>query len=287
MLNLKKAEESVLNLKKEYNIESQQAEIALADDGSGSMDQLYRRGSYKGEPQKSAMQRLHDRVLPIGMGFSTSKEVNVWSFGSNVQRISTPLTEDNLNGYVDKYLGANMGGTNYAPVINDIARWYRDKYNYTKETRTIALGNAPVRRSWITRFFDWLRGYTPPVNKIVEKTFTIDVADEPADGPLLVLFCTDGINDDQYQTIRALQDCAGLPIFWQFIMITENGGDPANLEELDEMDGRYIDNANLMKVSLDELNTISDDEVNRRFMKEFVNIYLPLAKSDKYRLIKA
>lgn len=279
MLNLNKAAQAVLNLTKDQGIEGQEAEIEAVFDGSLSMEDLYRPTSYKREPGKSSMQRAIERVLPVGMVFSTSKSVRVWSFGTTAREIPYKLDESNIDNYSDKYLSANMGGTNYAPVINAIADSYRRRGNYTKEYRSITVDEALPSTSF------WGQLFGAKKKMRTEKSFKIDVTSTPPAGPLLVFFYTDGDNDDQPQTIKALQDCAGLPIFWQFIGIKENGSDFYHLKELDEMEGRYIDNANFFEVTLDELNSISDDEIYRRILNEFGRKYIPLAKSEPYRLI--
>lgn len=67
-----------------------------------------------------------------------------------------------------------------------------------------------------------------------------------ADLPTLVLFLTDGVPDDPRKAITALTSASTSPIFWQFLSI---GGSPIPfLEKLDDLDGRYIDNADYKPV---------------------------------------
>ena len=55
------------------------------------------------------------------------------------------------------------------------------------------------------------------------------------------------------------------PIFWQFVGIGNSRF--SYLEELDEMQGRFIDNANFFSVN--DLDIISDDELYKRLLSEY------------------
>lgn len=64
--------------------------------------------------------------------------------------------------------------------------------------------------------------------------------------PAYVMFITDGDNFDKKQTTTVITDAARFPIFWQFVGL---GSSSMNyLEQLDDMDGRYVDNADFFKV---------------------------------------
>lgn len=64
--------------------------------------------------------------------------------------------------------------------------------------------------------------------------------------PSYVMFITDGDNSDQDAATSAIIDAAKCPVFWQFI-----GLGLAHfyfLEKLDDLTGRYVDNADFFKV---------------------------------------
>lgn len=71
--------------------------------------------------------------------------------------------------------------------------------------------------------------------------------EEPANLPTYVLFITDGENSDRTEATRVIKDLSKSPIFIQFVGI---GSCPFDyLRTLDEMQGRYVDNANFFAVS--------------------------------------
>ena len=217
-LNLRKDMISSLCLeKKELN--SLTARVAVVMDYSGSMENLYRNGT---------VQSLLDRLLPVAMQFDDNGEMEVWLFDNTYRRIKD-ISLENYYDYINnerllrKY---DMGGTQYAPVINDVVK------KYTKEM--------------------------------------------PSDLPTLVLFITDGDNfdsDKPYAT-KAIREASKYPIFWQFVGIGSSYFD--YLEQLDEMEGRYVDNANFF--SINDLNSISDEELYQRLLGEYPS-WISIAKS--------
>lgn len=206
-LNLRK--ESIQSLcleKKELN--GLIARVCLVMDFSGSMDRLYKNGK---------VQEVIERLLPIAMQFDDNGVMEAWLFSNNYSRIP----DISLNNYYD-YINNNklikkyhMGGTQYAPVIEDVCRKY--------------------------------------------------IKEEPADIPTLVLFITDGDNSDKDYTTEIIKSSSNYPIFWQFVGIGNDRFD--YLEHLDEMDGRFIDNANFF--SVENLDRISDNELYNKLLGEY------------------
>jgi len=92
--------------------------------------------------------------------------------------------------------------------------------------------------------------------------------------PALVIFISDGGVDKNKEIKRMLTDAASLPIFWQFVGI--GGARYGILEELDTMSGRVIDNCGFF--DLDDLNSISEQELYDRLLSEFP-VWLKDAKS--------
>lgn len=103
--------------------------------------------------------------------------------------------------------------------------------------------------------------YAPVIKDVIRKY----VKEEPANIPTLVLFITDGDNSDKTETTRAMIEASKYPIFWQFVGIGNSRF--SYLEELDEMQGRYIDNANFFSVN--DLGRISDKELYSRLLAEY------------------
>lgn len=103
--------------------------------------------------------------------------------------------------------------------------------------------------------------YAPVIKDVCEKY----IEEEPADIPTLVLFITDGDNSDKSETTKAITKASKYPIFWQFVGIGNSRF--SYLEQLDEMGGRYVDNANFFSVN--DLDKISDDELYNRLLAEY------------------
>lgn len=95
------------------------ARVALAMDYSGSMDGLFRNGD---------VQKVVTRLLPIALRFDDNGELESWLFSNDKQRLE-PVTVDNYDTYVNSVMKKSsmaMGGTNYAPVLRDIVKHYKD-----------------------------------------------------------------------------------------------------------------------------------------------------------------
>lgn len=161
------------------------AQVGLVLDFSGSMSDLYYNGT---------VQSVIENTLPLAMEFDDNNQMEVWIFDTGYHRLPD-INLQNYQGYVKReILGKyNMGYTNYAPVIHDVVKTYK---------------NAKL--------------------------------------PSYVLFITDGNNDDQTKTTKIITEAAKLPIFWQFVGI--GNARFTYLEKLDNLTGRYVDNADFFEV---------------------------------------
>ena len=65
--------------------------------------------------------------------------------------------------------------------------------------------------------------------------------------PAYVIYITDGDNSDKSNTDAAILEASKYPIFWQFVGVGNAGFD--YLRKLDDMEGRYVDNADFFSVS--------------------------------------
>ncbi len=83
--------------------------------------------------------------------------------------------------------------------------------------------------------------------------------------PAYVVFITDGGFSDRSGIKKFLTDAAYLPIFWQFVGV--DGSGYGLLEELDNMNGRYVDNANFF--ALDDFKHVDNKELYSRLLEEF------------------
>ena len=97
--------------------------------------------------------------------------------------------------------------------------------------------------------------------------------------PAYVIFITDGDNQDKNVSGKFIREISDKPIFWKFIGI---GNERFTfLEELDDMSGRVIDNADFVKI--EDISNISDDELYKLLMQEFSEWW---AEAEKKGIIK-
>lgn len=168
-LDLRK--EQVLDLKKKVGLEGQKAQVVLALDYSGSMGMLYSDGS---------VQKLVERILPLGLAFDDNQEVDFYLFHDGQIRVDQTLNLNNIVGYIDNKVmnRYRMGGTNYAPVINAIVKDFGKKSG-------------------------WFGSGKP----------------SKLDLPVYVIFITDGENSDRGDAEQAIREAANHGIFFQFVGI--------------------------------------------------------------------
>lgn len=205
-LDLRKKEVVTLCLEKP-ELTNLKSRVALVLDYSGSMGPLYRNGT---------VQSVVERILPIAMQFDDNAELDLWIFENGYRRLDG-ITKDNFYGYVKNEIMSkySMGGTNYSPVMKDIAKKY--------------------------------------------------IQEEPSSIPNYVIYITDGDNSDKTATTEFIKNISKEPIFWQFVGL---GGDSfAYLEKLDDMGGRYVDNADFFKIK--DINKVSDKELYNNLLNEY------------------
>jgi hypothetical protein len=209
LLNLTKTEsDNLLDLRKEKlemlclekrDLSGLTARVAIVLDYSGSMSTLYRNGT---------IQATIERLYPIAESWDDNGEMELWIFSDGFYRLPN-ISRSNYYGYVEREImnkGYRMAGTQYSPVIADVAK------KYTEE--------------------------------------------EPAPLPDYIIFITDGDCFDRDRAANEISKVSKYPIFWQFVGI--GNASFRFLESLDDMSGRYIDNANFFKM-MDVLE--GDDEV--------------------------
>lgn len=193
------------------------ARVALCLDISGSMSGLYRSGK---------IQALCERVLALGLRFDDNEQVDVFLFGANTHDVGE-LGMHNVGAFLGNVLRQYPleGGTMYGAAMRMIRRQYF--------------------------------GFDGPRQQPVS-----------AQQPVYVMFVTDGATMDHQVTIEQIQSSAFEPIFWQFMAIGNSPkavdaapnqkrgflqrlltSDFSFLENLDNMPGRFLDNANFFAVN--------------------------------------
>lgn len=209
------------------NIEYVEAHVKLATDISGSMYHLYNTG---------VVQSTIERVLGIGMNIDIHKSIEVFAFGRNHHEIGT-VNEQNADDWVNRVMMRTIdleNSTYYAGVMQRII----SKVKIPKE---------PKKPGFFARLFG------------AEEEEREDIK------PTIVFFVTDGDNFDPEKAEKIIRESSDKPIFWQFIGVGNESF--SFLRKLDEMEGRFIDNANFFH--LNDLNQISDEQLYERILTEF------------------
>lgn len=104
------------------------------------------------------------------------------------------------------------------------------------------------------------RNDEPPVMVDVINKYTIE---DPSHHPTFIVFINDG---GCKKTIKKpVIESSNKPIFWQFVGIGDSNFEV--LEKLDEMEGRFIDNANFFHIQ--DIETISDEQLYNNLLNEF------------------
>jgi hypothetical protein len=92
--------------------------------------------------------------------------------------------------------------------------------------------------------------------------------------PTYVIFITDGNNTDKKATKEILQHASHHNLFWQYVGIGDEKFD--FLKKLDDLDGRFIDNANFFETP--SLSSLPDNVLYSLLLNEYPS-WLALARS--------
>jgi len=188
------------------------AQVCLVLDISASMSKLYRSGQ---------VQAFSERILALGCKFDDDGQIDVFLFGRNVHH-PAPMDLSNWGNYVGHIIDRHPleGDTRYGAAMEAVRKHYFPD----------AAGGARSQ----------------PVKAAL---------------PVYVMFVTDGGTSDKPLTERQLRWASHEPIFWQFMGIGKGRKSKSKklaafaqsdfpfLENLDELDGRLIDNANYFSVA--------------------------------------
>lgn len=154
------------------------ARVALAIDYSGSMSNLFANGS---------IQDVITRLLPIALKFDDNGELESWLFSDDKERLDA-VTINNYKNYVKKVMmnaRMSMGGTNYAPVLKDIVKYYKD----------VEPSEIPAFIIFITDGENW---DTEQTNRIVKELSNYN---------MFVQFI--GIGNENFKYLKSLDDMRG------------------------------------------------------------------------------
>ena len=83
--------------------------------------------------------------------------------------------------------------------------------------------------------------------------------------PVYIIFITDGGMAKKGEIKKLMKQASEMPIFWQFVGV--EGSNYGILENLNELEGRYVDNAGFF--AMDDYRAVSNDELYDRLLSEF------------------
>lgn len=215
------------------NFTGQTAKGALVLDFSGSMSGQYRNGS---------VQRLAEKALAFATQFDDDGAIDIFVFDSSAKYLGKLGLADYQGGIDRLTRGRRMGTTDYAGAFRAVA----DHYGYGNIT-------APAGEK---------RGLFGFGKKTVD---TVSPLTAPASEPVYALFLTDGVPDNPAAAVKAITDVSYAPIFWQFLSIGRES--IPFLEKLDDLDGRYIDNADYKPVG--DVDRLSDEQLFELMLDEY------------------
>lgn len=241
--------QKVIDLTKKRGIFGEKAQVVLALDISGSMEEEYRSGN---------VQNLLERIVPLALSFDDNATLDVFVFNDKGFE-ATPCTLKNLHGYVQREImdKFSWGATSYAPVM---------KLIYGEGVEHLPKSVGVVEK--ISGLFSSFMG-----NKTDKKV----INPEAKELAKYVIFVTDGDNSDHPQTENIVRHSSKDPIFWQFVGI---GSCYFNfLEKLDNLSGRWIDNASFFKSR--DIERMSDDDLYDKLLAEFPGWLLEMRKLGK------
>jgi vWA found in TerF C terminus len=207
--------------------------VGCALDVSGSAQHFYI-GS-------RVMQETIDRLMAVALKFDDNGELDAWLFHDGVLPQLPTITESDEGTYVDKVILKQRGlwgATNYAPVLNEVMKFYFGE-------------NAPAKSGGM---FGGLFG---------KKTAAAPTGTKK--DPAMLLFITDGANSDRSATEQVLRNAeANSPVYFNMVGI----GDAGNFRFIEEMADKL---GNVGFTNLNDLS-ISDDVLYDKIVnQEFVD----------------
>lgn len=188
-ISLKKSaislEKSLISLEKKSGVGfgTHRAKVAVVMDYSGSMSSLYRNGT---------VQNVLTRLMPLALKFDDNGELDVWIFENGYHRLNS-MDLGNFDTYVTEEIvnkGYRMGGTSYAPVLEDVMHKY-----FVEDAAT---SNIP---SFVIFITDGENNDRRDTDKVIKETSYKN---------MFIQFV--GIGYDSFNYLEKLDDLSGRPV---------------------------------------------------------------------------
>jgi hypothetical protein len=262
-LSKEQAQKRLVSLKKNaevvairHGLGAQKAYVVLVLDISVSMSSLYR---------QHVVQDVCTRALGLAMNFDDNGAADVFLFGRNDHEVGE-ISQENFYNFVEGEILSRYPlepSTHYAGVMKRILNRFAPKRS---ALAAVGAAASTVKRGLLSRLFGG--GESSQVAPASGER------SEPLDYPVYVMFVTDGDNHDPEEAERVIREASNHGIFWQFIGVGNSSF--SFLDELDNLKGRRLDNANFFHVN--DLERITDDELYDRMLGEFPS-WIPQAKA--------
>jgi hypothetical protein len=213
-------------------------------------------GSMRDEYDNGHVQNALTHLLALAMHMDKSGRLDVFTFEKEPSQCRLPATADNFHDYIQRFVIDDpkvdkWGGTSYAPVVHLAYQHYFPDMTHL-HTAEGAREHVQARKSGgggvLKKIGRWFH------KRPLEEALEPEPGQPLPDGvpPTLMLFLTDGENNDEDETRHALHAALTLPLFWSFV-----GLGPAHhfrfLQEISEdLDAEFV-NLSTVRISDDEL----------------------------------
>ncbi|GAA4991464.1 vWA domain-containing protein [Kitasatospora paranensis] len=205
------------------------ARVVLVLDASGSMAPLYWQGTVTG-----VVERMAAVAAQLGQG----RPMPAWTFATHPARLPD-LTLAGLPEWLARHVR-----------VGEISLFGRPR----KPRRGLLPGQVDMR----------MVGVQNEEQRVIAEV-RAHVRAQPADGPTLVLFFSDGGVYRNAEIEGQLREAVEEPVFWQFVGLGQ--ADYGVLERFDTLPGRRVDNVGFFAV--DDIAVLSDAELYDRLLSEF------------------
>ncbi len=139
--------------------------------------------------------------------------------------------------------------------------WFDNQYRELEAVTTANLGDY-VQRVILSKNEHFGGTCYAPIMEAIFQRYALR---EPMAIPTFVIFITDGSNSDKTATKAVLTEASKYNLFWKFVGIG-NETFPF-LERLDDLKGRFIDNANF--ISIADISSIDDQTLYAHLLTEY------------------
>ena len=216
------------------------AKVGFVIDISGSMQSEFANGT---------VQEELERMFAIAKHFDDDGELDIFVFGTSAEYVGT-VNDSNWYNAV-QYHG--MGGH-----ITVLGKKYRLQNGTYYKLGLQAAYNFYFKPGW--------EHNTKKIGGVFGLGGTkYPVVSEVQDYPVFLVFSTDGDNMDKKETLNFVKNASAMPLFIQFAAF---GRGPFNgLSQIDNMKGRYVDNAGMFEAR--DFRSCSDSQLYDGLLNEF------------------